>query len=141
MVWNPFKKPVPDKPSVDSTVVTALKKKVAEPKQVTNLYFKSALGVCSYSGPVDDDNQPHGTGEASFTDGRLYKGPFIHGKMEGNNVYFRYDNGDTFEGSFRNERFYEGRYSLKSDGSYFVGKFSNGQPSTGQWYDKNGNKI
>lgn len=141
LVWNPFKKPVPDKPSVDSTVVTALKKKVAEPKQVTNLYFKSALGVCSYSGPVDDDNQPHGTGEASFTDGRLYKGPFIHGKMEGNNVYFRYDNGDTFEGSFRNERFYEGRYSLKSDGSYFVGKFSNGQPSTGQWYDKNGNKI
>ena len=40
MVWNPFKKPVPDKPSVDSTVVYALKKKVAGPKQVTNLYFK-----------------------------------------------------------------------------------------------------
>ena len=141
LVWNPFKKSVPDKPALDSTVEAVVKEKVAGTKQVTDRYFNSALGVCSYTGPVDDKDLPHGTGTATFTDGRLYKGPFVHGKMEGDNAYFRYDNGDTFEGSFRNERFYEGRYTMKSDGSYFVGKFSNGQPSTGQWYDKNGSKI
>lgn len=141
LIWSPWKKNTSPKSALDSTVVAAVKEKVADTKQVTNIYFNSALGVCSYSGPVDDNDQPHGTGQASFTDGRLYKGPFVHGKMEGNGAYFLYDNGDTFEGSFRNERFYEGRYTMKSDGSYFVGKFSNGQPSTGQWYDKNGNKI
>ena len=110
-------------------------------QMVTNHYFDSALGVCSYTGPMDADEKPHGIGEASFTDGRLYKGPFIHGKMEGKKAFFRYDNGDTFEGTFMNNSFSEGRYSVKSDGSYFVGKFKNGQPDEGIWYDKKGNKI
>lgn len=108
---------------------------------VTKHYFNSALGVCSYSGPIDADENPHGIGEASFTDGRLYKGPFIHGKMEGKKAYFRYDNGDSFEGTFKNNSFSEGKYNMKSDGSYFVGKFKNGQPEDGIWYDKNGNQI
>lgn len=108
---------------------------------VTNHYFNSALGVSSYTGPIDKDEKPHGIGEASFSDGRLYKGPFIHGKMEGEKAYFRYDNGDYFEGSFVNNSFSEGRYSMKSDGSYFVGKFKKGQPDDGIWYDKKGNKI
>lgn len=141
LVWNPFKKSAPDKPALDSSVVAAVKENVSTTKEVSDRYFNSALGVCSYTGPVDKNDLPHGTGKATFTDGRLYKGPFVHGKMEGDDAYFHYDNGDTFEGSFRNERFYEGRYTMKSDGSYFIGKFSNGQPSTGQWYDKNGNKI
>ena len=141
LVWNPLKKSTPDKPSLDSSVVAAVKENVATTKDVSDRYFNSALGVCSYTGPVDENNLPHGTGKATFTDGRLYKGPFVHGKMEGDGAYFLYDNGDTFEGSFRNERFYEGRYTLKSDGSYFVGRFSNGQPSKGQWYDKNGSKL
>ena len=114
---------------------------VAEAQTVTNSYFKSALGVCSYTGPVDAEGQPHGTGECSFTDGRLYRGPFEHGKMEGANAYFFYDNGDTFEGSFHDNRFSEGRYTLKDDGSYFVGTFKNGQPDDGIWYDKQGNKL
>lgn len=108
---------------------------------VTDRYFKSALGVCSYTGQVDDKGNPHGKGEASFTDGRLYKGPFVNGKMEGDNAYFRYGNGDVFEGSFVNNGFARGRYSIKDDGSYFVGTFKNGQPDQGQWYDKHGNKI
>lgn len=110
-------------------------------KTVTDRYFKSALGVCSYTGPVDDNDDPHGTGEASFTDGRLYKGPFLHGKMEGNNAYFRYDNGDVFEGTFVNNGFSRGRYTMKEDGSYFIGTFKNGQPDQGDWFDKQGNKL
>lgn len=107
-------------------------------KEVKSLYFKSSLGVCSYTGPVDDKNEPHGIGEASFTDGRLYKGPFAHGAFDGDNAYFRYENGDTFEGTFDNNAFSKGRYTFKEDGTYFEGTFKNGQPDKGKWYDKNG---
>lgn len=124
-----------DHPSIPDKVLTS------GAKQVTKSYFESALGVCSYTGPVDADGKPDGTGEASFTDKRLYRGPFVHGNFEGDNAFFRYENGDVFEGTFKNNQFAKGKYTLKADGSYFVGSFSNGQPAVGQWYDKNGNKI
>lgn len=113
----------------------------AKTKIVTNQYFKSDLGVCSYTGPVDADGQPDGIGEVTFTDGRLYRGSFVHGKMEGEKAFFRYDNGDTFEGSFVNNSFSEGRYTVKDDGSYFVGVFKNGQPDDGIWYEKSGKRL
>ncbi len=105
---------------------------------LTNSYFNSVLGESSYTGPVDEQGQPHGIGEASFSDGRLYKGPFVHGKMEGDNVTFIYDNGDSFNGSFKDNQFLKGRYTIKADGSYFDGTFKNGQPDKGQWYSKSG---
>lgn len=114
---------------------------VVEPAQVTDLYFESALGICSYTGEVDDENKPNGKGKATFTDGREYTGPFVHGKMEGDDAHFRYDNGDTFEGTFINNGFSHGKYTMKSDGSYFIGDFAKGQPSKGQWYDKNGKTL
>ena len=113
----------------------------AKTKQTENLYYESKLGTCSYSGPIDDDGKPHGTGEASFTDGRFYKGPFVHGDMTGDGAYFKYSNGDVFEGTFENNAFAKGRYTLSEDGSYFEGTYSNGQPNQGKWYDKNGNIL
>lgn len=124
--------------------ISAVVSKVVAAQQeekVVNRYFKSALGVCSYTGPVDSDGQPHDTGEATFTDGRLYRGPFVHGNMEGTDAFFRYDNGDIFEGTFANNAFSQGRYILKDDGSYFEGTFKNGQPDQGDWFDKQGNKL
>ena len=131
------------KADVDQPAVDVDSMPVSEAKTVLNQYFDSALGVCSYSGPVDADGKPDGIGEVSFTDGRLYKGPFVHGNMEGENAYFRYDNGDSFEGSFVNNSFSKGRYTIKENGDYFIGSFRNGQPDdkNGQWYDKNGNKY
>ena len=79
-------------------------------------------------------------GEAKFTDGRKYKGYFIKGVLSGQNSYFRYPNGDVFEGTFKDNSFYEGKYTIAEDGSYFSGTFKNGQPDKGTWYDKN-NKI
>ena len=55
--------------------------------------------------------------------------------------FFRYDNGDIFEGTFANNAFSQGRYTLKDDGSYFEGTFKNGQPDQGDWFDKQGNKL
>ena len=99
------------------------------------------LGTCTYSGEWDNKSGiPHGQGEAKFTDGRYYKGEFIHGQLNNVKGFFKYQNGDTFEGEFRNDRFYNGTYTVASDGSYFKGYFDeNGQPKQGKWYDKNNN--
>ena len=109
--------------------------------KVENLYFESVLGTCSYTGTVDGDNLPHGTGEATFADGRFYRGSFVHGNFNGNNAYFLYDNGDVFEGTFVDNQFSEGKYTIKSDGSYFEGSFENGQPNQGLWFDKDGHNL
>lgn len=102
---------------------------------------QSSLGSYYYTGPTDESGNPNGTGLAEFKDNRLYIGSFYHGKMQGE-AFFRYENGDTFEGDFTNKsKFGKGKYTIREDGSYFIGSFKNGQPNEGQWYDKNGNKI
>ena len=103
-------------------------------------YVQTALGECFYVGYLDANDKPHGMGEATFRDNRYYKGPFVHGSFEGENAFFRYPNGDTFEGTFKNDAFYEGRYTLADSGDYFVGKFHDGQPADGTWYENNKNR-
>lgn len=108
---------------------------------VENEKLRLSIGVCSYTGNVDENGEPDdGEATASFADGRLYKGSFVHGVMDGK-AWYRYSNGDVFEGTFKKDKYHEGKYTIKSDGSYFVGTFKNGQPANGQWYDKKGNKI
>lgn len=102
--------------------------------------YDSPIGICNYTGPYVDGH-PNGLGIAIFNDGRIYIGNFYEfGKLQGE-AYFRYGNGDTFEGKFFNNSFSKGKYTIGEDGSYFIGNFSGGQPSNGQWYDSNGNKI
>jgi hypothetical protein len=105
------------------------------------MQYTTAIGGCQYTGPVDEQRQPNGEGEASFNDGRYYSGTFEHGVLTGDDCYFKYANGDTFRGKFRNNSFYFGRYTIAKDQSYFDGYYSNGQPSSGNWYDKNGKTI
>ena len=116
------------------------KDSVPDVLDVSNFVVKSALGEYRYTGPIDASELPHGFGEAIFTDGRKYKGNFVKGVLSGQNSYFRYPNGDVFEGTFKDNSFYEGKYTIAEDGSYFSGTFKNGQPDKGTWYDKN-NKI
>ena len=103
-------------------------------------YMQTALGECFYVGYLDANDKPHGNGKAFFYDGRYYKGPFVHGVMEGEGAFFRYPKGDTFKGTFKNDAFYEGRYTLADSGDYFVGKFRDGQPADGTWYENNKNR-
>ena len=117
---------------------------VEKPKVETNVTDKKLtipLGECTYTGSVDAKGIPNGFGEAKFSDGRLYKGIFVHGVAQCADAHFEYENGDVYVGSFSNNSFNEGRYTIKKDGSYFKGTFKNGQPSKGVWYDKNGNII
>lgn len=108
---------------------------------VESMQYETAIGGCLYSGPVDERNRPHGKGEAKFSDGRYYKGNFLHGNLTGKDAYFKYANGDTFEGEFRDNAFYFGRYTIADDKSYFIGYYKNGQPNGGTWYNKNGKVI
>lgn len=86
--------------------------------------------------PCDDK------GELTFSDGRMYKGPFNRGRMEGDNATFIYPNGDTYTGSFYDNHFSKGTYTVKTTGEQFIGTFdSNGQPKKGAWYDKKGNFL
>ncbi len=110
-------------------------------QKVERMQYTTAIGGCQYTGPVDEQRQPNGEGEAFFNDGRYYSGTFEHGVLTGDGCYFKYANGDTFRGKFRNNSFYFGRYTIAKDQSYFDGYYSNGQPSSGNWYDKNGKVI
>lgn len=117
---------------------------IAEEKQdkpVVNLTdFECPLGKYKYT-PDDpqhgynSSNHPEGSGTATFGDGRIYKGTFKDGNLEGDNVHFTFPNGDRFDGAFKNNMFYKGRYTIKEDGSYFEGTFKNGQPDKGEWHD------
>lgn len=113
---------------------------------VTNVDMYLSGARCVYSGKTIEEINgirylPHGKGQATFNDGRYYKGNFTYGEMDGPNAYFSYPNGDVFVGSFANNEFKEGKYTVKQTGEYFVGSFKNGQPCKGTWYDKNGNTL
>ena len=110
-------------------------------QKVERMQYTTAIGGCQYTGPVDEQRQPNGFGEAYFNDGRYYYGSFEHGVLTGDNCYFKYANGDTFRGKFRNNSFYYGTYTIASDGSYYVGSYNYGQPNGGTWYNKNGKVI
>lgn len=111
------------------------------PTIATDKPCTSPMGSYKYTGPVDTDGMPHGMGKATFDDGRSYNGPFEHGTMQGKDATFRMQNGDVFTGEFSDNRFYNGRYTVKDDGSYFQGTFKNGQPDKGNWYDKTGKRL
>lgn len=108
--------------------------------EVIDYDYNSPLGKCKYTGSFDENKLPHGKGEAKFDDGRYYEGLFVNGNLSGRDAIFRYPNGDEFRGTFKNNAFYDGTYTIAEDGSYFTGTFKNGQPDKGTWYDKN-NKI
>lgn len=134
----------PDDSSLEK--VEALKTLV--PENVTDKSFKNdVLGEYLYTGPVDEEGLPNGTGEAKFTikgnlTGKTYKGPFENGNMTGDSeAVVKMENGDTFVGTFKNNLFEKGKYTVATSGEYFVGSFSKGQPSVGTWYNKNDRKI
>ena len=125
----------------DDPVKTQIISDTILPTTVTAKSFTSELGDYTYTGTVDAEGNPDGRGEATFNDGRSYKGLFSHGKFEGTDATFVFANGDVFTGEFRDNLFYRGRISIKEDGSYFEGSFTDGQPNKGSWYDKNNRKL
>ena len=114
-------------------------------KEVRHFNYNNELGEYSYTGPLDKDGRPHGKGSALFTSGELkgniYTGEFKHGIFDGANAHYYLRNGDEFEGTFKNNKYSYGTYTIKSSGEYFKGSFKNGQPAQGDWYNKSGKKL
>lgn len=107
-------------------------------KTVKDLSLTLTLGKCRYTGEVISDTVPNGSGEAWYADGRYYKGHFDYGVMQDKQAYFRYDNGDVYEGEIKANLFVQGKYTIKESGDYFIGTFKNGNPNKGTWYNKQG---
>ena len=114
----------------------------SHPTFVNNVNIQTTLGNAVYTGDVDESGLPHGKGVAIWEkgDGKKYDGDWVHGNMEGQTTYIQ-RSGDTFVGTFKDNRYQKGRYTIKEDGSYFDGAFKNGQPDQGSWYDKSGSKL
>lgn len=111
-------------------------------KTVSGMYYKSSLGACSYTGPVDSDGKPHGQGKAEWESGlgKSYDGQWVHGEMDGKSVYVS-RGGYKFEGTFKKGHYSEGKLTAP-DGSYYEGTFDkDGEKWTGFEYDSKGNKT
>ena len=124
-----------EKDPTDPTAEEAATENV-EPTTI-DLAWKSPLGNSTYTGEIDADGVPHGKGVATLTDGALkgavYNGQFVHGTMEGQAVY-TLPNGDRFEGTFKNNKYSQGKYFSKEFGQYFEGSFDkDGNPDKGEW--------
>lgn len=118
---------------------------------VSNTYWDSPLGPASYSGTVANkslDNGetivPDGMGVAKIVSGKykdcVYDGEFVNGNMEGQTTY-TCKNGDVFKGSFSDNTYGNGRYTLSATGDYFLGDFKDSQPYKGDWYNSDGQKV
>jgi serine/threonine protein kinase len=93
----------------------------------------------SWWGIVDLNGKPQGEGVIKYRDGdkdgRLrYEGMMKDGLRESETAKLFYTNGNSYEGSFVNDQFKEGKLILKSDGMYYVGTFKSDEPYNGKWY-------
>lgn len=90
-----------------------------------------------------EDEKPNGNGTITYPsndkDGRKeYKGNVSKGLRNDNSAVLTYTNGNSYTGSFVNDKLNKGKLILKSDGMYFEGSFKDNQPYNGKWYYTDG---
>lgn len=109
---------------------------------VTDAKIQTTLGNATYTGEIDKDGLPHGQGTATWEkgDGIKYDGEWVHGNMEGQTTY-TLRNGDTFVGTFKDNRYQKGVYKINATGERYDGTFKDDSEEKGNWYDKNGEEI
>lgn len=105
-------------------------------EHVTGLTFHDVDGKdFTYTGEVSD-GKPNGQGMGIYPYGN-YTGEYKDGLRQGKGKFETKDGQNKYEGTFTNDKYDTGKITL-SDGYYFEGKFKDGQPYTGKWYDKKG---
>ena len=110
-------------------------------EMVANKAMTLPEGQCVYSGEVNAEGFPDGSGKATFTNGDVCVGTFVNGEIDGDSIKYYFSDGDIFMGTLKNGSLVKGTYTDHKSGSYFVGSFKENQPSAGKWYDKNGSFI
>ena len=92
------------------------------------------------------DGLPQGKGKIDYDmndrDKRYtYEGNVEKGVRNDTDATLQYRNGNSYQGSFENDNFKQGRLTLKNDGVYFDGTFKDNQPWNGMWYFIQDNSI
>ncbi len=78
-----------------------------------------------YTGELDAENRPHGSGVMSYASGAEYEGEWRSGKRSGTGS-MTYPDGSSYDGTWENdEKNGTGRY-LRPDGSVYEGDFADG---------------
>jgi len=135
---------VVEKPEEVVPKVKVPKVKVPKVKIRIVTEYTNSLGSYDYDGG-QANGKPNGLGKATFTNGdhkgETYEGPFVDGRLEGDNGTYHLHNGDVETGTFKNDRMVKGRYTVKESGCYFVGTFKNGVADKGQWYNPDGSPM
>eukprot|EP00736_Rhodelphis_marinus_P003391 Rmarinus@m.8238 len=92
----------------------------------------------TYEGDRNELKERHGKGKATFENGEIYEGDYVHGKREGHGSY-TYKDTSTYEGEwFDGKRHGKGKMTY-ADGSSYDGDWNEGQRSgIGMYYFKNG---
>ena len=123
----------------DNTEASVSRKTVTEEP----IYGADNSVAFKYTGEVNDNNKPDGKGVAKYTDSvkDTYKGKFKNGVRVDDNGELTFKNGDSYKGTFVDDHFGEGTYTIAEDKSYFVGTFQDYNPYTGEWYDKTGRLL
>lgn len=122
---------------------TTIEADAAQASSVTDIDYVTPIGNVKYTGEVNSLNHPDGKGVAKFDNGSVYDGDWEDGVMQGQATY-TLNNGDVYEGTWKNNAYDEGKYTVKEDGSYYVGKFNEqhvGYKDGGKWYDASGKEI
>lgn len=105
-------------------------------EHVTGQTFKDASGKdFTYTGEFAN-GKPNGNGTGIYPYG-TYTGNYKDGVRQGNGKFESKDGSNIYEGTFVNDKYDTGKLTM-SDGYYFDGKFKDGQPYNGNWYDKTG---
>lgn len=99
--------------------------------------------VAYYWTGILSEGKPNGEGIMTYPsndkDGRKeYKGYVSQGLRDDDSAVLTYINGNSYNGSFVNDKLSKGKLILKSDGMYFEGSFKDNQPYNGKWYYTDG---
>ncbi len=119
--------------STSNSMSNAQDIKKTELKNVERMNYNSGMGLCEYSGSVDEKDRPHGYGRAYFYNGNYYEGDFIHGIIYTEDAYFKFTNGDVFRGIISCDSLKYGKLTIASENTYFEGTFRNNMPNKGEW--------
>lgn len=124
-----------DKSDQSNDSVAELKEVVTEEHVIGQTYTDAGGQSFSYTGEVID-GKPNGQGTGIYPYGN-YTGEYKDGLRQGQGNFESKDGANKYIGTFANDKYDTGKLTM-SDGYYFEGKFKDGQPYNGIWYDKNG---